>query len=59
MRTKQLLNERIDCHLHSDQSDGQNSVKEIVDLALNREHLRVIAITDHNHFSLTNKYIVG
>lgn len=34
MRTKQLLNERIDYHLHSDQSDGQNSVKEIVDLSL-------------------------
>ena len=59
MRTKQLLNERIDFHTHSLESDGENSVKEIVDLALNREHLRVIAITDHNHFSLANKYIVG
>ena len=59
MKTKQLLNECIDLHLHSDQSDGENSVKEIVDLALNWEHLRVIALTDHNHFSLTNKYIVG
>lgn len=32
MRTKQLLNERIDFHIHSLESDGENSVKEIVDL---------------------------
>ena len=59
MRTKQLLNERIDFHLHSLQSDGENSVKEIVDLALNREHLRAIALTDHNYFAVSSKYIVG
>ena len=59
METRQLLNEGIDLHLHSDQSDGQNSVKEIINLAFAQEHLRVIVLTDHNHFSLTNKYIVG
>ena len=51
MRTKQLLNERTDFHIHSCNSDGENSVKEIVELALNREHLRVIALTDHNYFA--------
>ena len=59
MRTKQLLNERTDFHIHSCNSDGENSVKEIVELALNREHLRVIALTDHNYFAISSKYIVG
>lgn len=57
MNAKQLLNERIDFHLHSLLSDGENSVKEIVDMALNREHLRAIALTDHNCFAITSKYI--
>ena len=59
MGRQEVSEGRIDLHLHSLLSDGFNTVKEIVDLALNREKLSVIAITDHNCFALTQKYIVG
>lgn len=52
-------NDRTDVHTHSVNSDGQNTVEEVIDLALNQGKLRVLAITDHNYFSLTEKRIVG
>lgn len=58
MNEKKVSDFRVDLHLHSLNSDGLNTAKEIVNLAL-QEGLKVIALTDHNYFSLKKKYIVG
>ena len=42
---------RIDLHLHSRNSDGENTVSDVIRMA-EEEGLKVIAITDHNKFSL-------
>lgn len=42
---------RIDLHLHSRNSDGEDTVSDVIRMA-EKEGLKVIAITDHNKFSL-------
>lgn len=37
----------IDLHMHTKYSDGQFSVRELIDI-LNREKIRIASITDHN-----------
>lgn len=44
---------KVDFHLHSCNSDGENTVEEICNLA-SKQGLEVIAITDHNKLTLTN-----
>lgn len=48
---------RIDLHLHTTNSDGDNTPDEVIRLAA-REGFRVIALTDHNKFSLTESMTV-
>jgi predicted metal-dependent phosphoesterase TrpH len=51
----------IDLHIHSTFSDGMNTVREIVDIAL-QKNLRTIAITDHDclrAFPLAKQYCEG
>lgn len=48
---------RIDLHLHTTNSDGDNTPDEVIRLAT-REGFRVIALTDHNKFSLTEPMTV-
>lgn len=48
------MGNRIDLHLHSNLSDGENTVSELIDLAA-RQDLAVIALTDHNLFAITEK----
>ena len=38
---------KADLHIHSNHSDGKSSVKEILNVAIERK-LNVISITDHN-----------
>ena len=45
----------IDFHLHSDNSDGEQSAEEVIKLA-KEQGLSVIAITDHNTFTHTVPY---
>ncbi len=49
---------RIDLHLHTTNSDGDNTPDEVLRLAA-REGLQVIALTDHNKFSLAEPITVG
>jgi len=39
---------KADLHLHSNRSDGKNSIEEIIDHVINKTDLKVIAITDHD-----------
>lgn len=48
---------RIDFHLHTTNSDGENTPKEVFDRAAG-EGLKIIALTDHNKFSLIEPLIV-
>lgn len=52
------LKKAIDLHIHSVNSDGDNTIEELIQLA-QQEDLRVIAITDHNMFSITEQLHVG
>jgi hypothetical protein len=52
------LNGRIDLHLHSSNSDGDDTVQEVIQMAAD-EGLRVIAITDHNKVSISECMKVG
>ena len=42
----------IDFHIHTSNSDGENTLDEVVGMAKKRG-LKVIAITDHNRFTIT------
>lgn len=46
---------RVDLHLHTRNSDGENSVDEVIRQAA-EEGIKVIAITDHNKFSLNRPF---
>lgn len=39
---------KADLHMHSNRSDGKNSIEEIIDHVVNKTDLKVIAITDHD-----------
>jgi hypothetical protein len=52
------LKERIDLHLHSSNSDGNDTVSDILRMAAD-EGLKVIAITDHNKVSISECMKVG
>lgn len=45
---------KIDLHLHTRLSDGDNTVSEVIELAYN-EGMRVIALSDHNKFAIKEK----
>ena len=47
-----MKNTGIDFHLHTTNSDGENTVEELIELA-KEEKLKFIALTDHNKFSIT------
>lgn len=49
---------RIDLHLHSNLSDGENTVDEIIELA-HQECMRVVALSDHNLFAIKKKIQTG
>lgn len=49
---------QIDLHLHSTLSDGLNTVAEVIELA-RQEGMRVIALSDHNLFAITEKIVIG
>lgn len=53
-----ILKKAIDLHIHSVNSDGDNTIEELIQLA-HQEALRVIAITDHNMFSITEQLHIG
>lgn len=59
MKIKRLSKDQIDLHVHSTNSDGQNTVDEVIDLAFTQGKLKVMSVTDHNYFSLTQKQVVG
>ena len=44
-----MKNTGIDFHLHTINSDGENTVEELIELA-KEEKLKFIALTDHNKF---------
>ena len=46
-KTNCMVEKRVDLHIHSVASDGQNTAQEIVQMALDRG-LAAIAITDHD-----------
>lgn len=48
---------RIDLHLHTTNSDGDNTPDEVIRLAA-QEELRVIPLTDHNKFSFAEPVTV-
>lgn len=48
---------RIDLHLHTTNSDGDNTPDEVIRLAV-QEELRVISLTDHNKFSFAEPVTV-
>lgn len=48
---------RIDLHLHTTNSDGDNTPDEVIRLAA-QEELRVISLTDHNKFSFAEPVTV-
>lgn len=48
---------RIDLHLHTTNSDGDNTPDEVIRLAA-QEELRVISLTDHNKFSFAKPVTV-
>lgn len=48
---------RIDLHLHTTNSDGDNTPDEVIRLAA-QEELRVISLTDHNKFSFAEPLTV-
>lgn len=39
---------KADLHIHSNYSDGKNSIEEILEFVETKTDLDVIAITDHN-----------
>lgn len=43
---------RVDLHLHTTNSDGDNTPDEVLRLVA-RENMRVIALTDYNKYSRT------
>ena len=47
-----MKNTGIDLHLHTRNSDGENTVEELIEFA-KEEGLKLIALTDHNKFSIT------
>lgn len=49
---------KVDFHLHTTNSDGDNTPDEVLRLAA-QEGLRVIALTDHNKFSLVESVTAG
>jgi predicted metal-dependent phosphoesterase TrpH len=48
MTTLQRLTGRADVHMHTNLSDGIPTAKQILDSVAKRQHLDVIAITDHD-----------
>ena len=61
MRNSAVSNQtknRIDLHLHSSLSDGENTVAEIIELA-HKEGMKIIALTDHNLFAITKRIVTG
>lgn len=44
-------NGRVDLHLHTRNSDGDDTLSDVIRMAA-EEGLKVIAVTDHNKFSL-------
>lgn len=59
-KNKVLVQERnrIDGHLHSILSDGENTVAEIIELAF-KEGMRMISVTDHNLFAVTKRFEIS
>jgi len=51
-----MVDTKIDLHVHSNISDGEYSIKELVDIAKKRK-IKAIAITDHDKFKVTSKDI--
>lgn len=49
---KEQVKSRIDFHMHTTNSDGENTPEEVIQLAKDAG-LAVIAITDHNKFTYT------
>lgn len=50
--------DRIDLHFHTTLSDGENSVEEVIELAI-KEGMKLIAVTDHNKFAMKEPVLVG
>jgi hypothetical protein len=55
---KKMTKIRVDLHLHSTCSDGENTYAEVISLA-KQQGMRMIAITDHNCFSITERMKIG
>ena len=49
---------RMDAHLHSILSDGENTLAEIIELAF-KEGMRMISVTDHNLFAITKRFEIS
>ena len=52
LNQKEQVKSRIDFHMHTTNSDGENTPEEVIQLAKDAG-LAVIAITDHNKFTYT------
>lgn len=58
MKSEKQKREGIDLHLHTTLSDGKNTPEEVIRLAY-EQGFRLIALSDHNTFAITQKIRIG